>query len=186
MGPKARRYLAGCRFRPDEFKKLSSERRLERPFAVGSVAFTLYSDERSCSIWVGGTKHMPIETLIVDDSDSFRRVLGGRLERLGCQIVGEARTAAEGLDLFRARNPRLVTLDLVMPGSEQMSADDLFLTIRQESPATTIVIISTHSRGLNASHFLSAGAVAYVEKTFMSFDQLSATLKGVFPELGEP
>ena len=129
---------------------------------------------------------MPVETLIVDDSDTFRRILGARLERIGCQIIGEARTAAEGLDLFRARNPRLVTLDLVMPGSEQFSADDLFLTIRRESPPTAIVILSTHSRDANAEHFLAAGAVAYMEKNFISFDRLADTLKGVFPELGAP
>jgi two-component system chemotaxis response regulator CheY len=129
---------------------------------------------------------MPVKTLIVDDSDTFRRILGARLERIGCQIIGEARTAAEGLDLFRARNPRLVTLDLVMPGSEQFSADDLFLTIRRESPPTAIVILSTHSRDANAEHFLAAGAVAYMEKNFISFDRLADTLKGVFPELGAP
>ena len=129
---------------------------------------------------------MPVETLIVDDSDTFRRILGARLERIGCQIIGEARTAAEGLDLFRARNPRLVTLDLVMPGSEQFSVDDLFLTIRRESPPTAIVILSTHSRDANAEHFLAAGAVAYMEKNFISFDRLADTLKGVFPELGAP
>jgi len=108
------------------------------------------------------------------------------LERIGCQIVGEARTAAEGLDLFRARNPHLVTLDLVMPGSEQFSADDLFFTIRRESPPTTIVILSTHPRGSNADRFLAAGAVAYMEKSFISFDQLAITLNSVFPELAAP
>ena len=129
---------------------------------------------------------MPIETLIVDDSEIFRRILGARLESMGCEIVGEARTAAEGLDLFRSLSPRLVTLDLVMPGSEQLGADDLFTTIRKESPTTAIVVISTHSRDANAEHFLAAGAVAYMEKNFISFDRLADTLEGVFPELGAP
>jgi len=113
-------------------------------------------------------------------------VLRAHLERIGCQIVGEARSATEGLDLFRARNPHLVTLDLVMPGSEQFSANDLFFTMRRESPPTTIVILSSHPRGSNAEHFLAAGAVAYMEKSFISFDQLAITLKSVFPELAAP
>lgn len=129
---------------------------------------------------------MLIETLIVDDSDTFRRTLRARLESMGCKIVGEARTAVEGLDLFRALNPRLVTLDLLMPGSEKMRADALFLAIRVESPETAIVVISTHPRDPNAAHFLAAGAVAYLEKSFMSFDRLGVTLKTVFPELGDP
>ena len=128
----------------------------------------------------------PVETLIVDDSETFRRILGARLERLGCQIVGEARTAAEGLDFFRACKPRLVTLDIVMPGSEQLSVGDLFTSMRKESPATAIVILSTHPRDANAERFLAGGAVAYMEKTFMNFDQLAVTLKSVFPELAAP
>ena len=127
---------------------------------------------------------MPVETLIVDDSDTFRRILGTRLQQLGCTIVAEARTAAQGLDLFRTHQPRLVTLDLLMPGSDQLTANDLFTRIREESPATVIIIISTHSRDPNASHFLAAGALAYMEKNFMNFDQLAAKLKAAFPEIG--
>src|ERR1700736_6323338 len=118
---------------------------------------------------------MPIETLIVDDSDTFRRILRARLENMGCKIVAEARTAAEGIELFRAHGPRLVTLDLVMPEAEKMGADALFLAIRTESPETAIVVISTHPRDPNAAHFLAAGAVAYMEKSFMSFDRLAVT-----------
>ena len=129
---------------------------------------------------------MLVKTLIVDDSDTFRRVLRARLERIGCKIVGEARTAAEAMELFHVHNPHLVTLDLVMPESEQLSADALFLAIRSESPETAIVIISTHARDPNASHFLSAGAIAYIEKNFMSFDLLAARLKSAFPDMGAP
>ena len=126
---------------------------------------------------------MPVETLIIEDSDTFRRILGAWLERLGFQIVGEARSAAEGLELFHAYNPSLVTLDLVMPDFEHLSPSDLFFTIRRESPGTAIVVISAHSRNSSAQRFLAAGAVAYMEKNFMSFDQLAATLKSVFPGL---
>jgi DNA-binding NarL/FixJ family response regulator len=126
---------------------------------------------------------MPVDTLIIEDSDTFRRILGAWLERLGLKIVGEARSATEGLELFHAHNPSLVTLDLVMPGFEHLSASDLFFTMRQESPGTAIVVISAHPRNSNARHFLAAGAVAYMEKNFMSFDQLAVTLKSVFPGL---
>ena len=130
-----------------------------------------------------GAIHLSIETLIVDDSDAFRRVLQARLENIGCKVVGEARTASEGLALFRSLRPRLITLDLVMPGSEDTNAETLFQTIRRESPGTAMLVISVSRRDLNAAHFLAAGAVAYLEKNFMNFDRLAITLKGVFPEL---
>jgi DNA-binding NarL/FixJ family response regulator len=126
---------------------------------------------------------VPVETLIVDDSDVFRRILRARLEHIGCTIVGEARSAGEGLDLFHALKPRLVTIDLVMPKPEEMSVDRLFCIIRQESPVTAIVVISSHPKDPNAADFLVAGALAYVEKNFMSFDRLAVTLRTAFPEL---
>jgi DNA-binding NarL/FixJ family response regulator len=128
---------------------------------------------------------LPVETLIIDDSDTFRRILRARLESIGCEIVGEAYSAAEGLELFRAHRPRLVTLDLIMPESEKMDADALFLAVRKESPETAIVVISANRRDLNASHFLAAGAIAYLDKSFMNFDRMTDTLKRVFPELGQ-
>jgi two-component system chemotaxis response regulator CheY len=126
---------------------------------------------------------MPVSVLMVDDSADFRFLLRKRLEMMGCRIVAEATDSESGLELFRAHQPRLVTLDLLMPDSPNFTAKELFRTIRSESPQTTILVISTHSRASNASSFLAEGAAAYVEKSFMNFDEVRKKLQTIFPEL---
>ena len=53
------------------------------------------------------------------------------------KVVAEARNAREGLELFHATRPRLVTLDLMMPDAPEYMPFDLFRQIRRESPQFT-------------------------------------------------
>jgi DNA-binding NarL/FixJ family response regulator len=129
---------------------------------------------------------MAVEVLIVDDSDDFRFLLRRRLVSYGCEVVAEATNAREGLALFRAKRPRLVTLDLMMPDAPEFVAQDLFRQIRRESPQTAIVIVSVQRAGSNASNFLSEGALAYWEKAFLNFDDVRRRLSHVFPDLTTP
>ena len=129
---------------------------------------------------------MSVRTLIVDDSEMFRAVLARRLQSVGCTIVGAAPSAVEGLQLFRSLEPDVVTLDLVMPGMEDYDSKHLFQDIRNESPDTSIIVISAQSKDANASWFLGHGALGYLEKSFMNFDDLRRRLKLAFPELDRP
>ena len=129
---------------------------------------------------------MTVEVMIVDDSADFRFLLRKRLESYGCEVVAEATNAREGLALFRAKRPRLVTLDLMMPDAPEFVAYDLFRQIRRESPQTAIVIVSVQRAGINASNFLSEGALAYWEKSFLNFDEVRRRLSHVFPDMKMP
>src|SRR5438445_13142077 len=56
--------------------------------------------------------HRPtIPTLVVEDSATTRAILRERLAKIGCRVVGEADTPAEGLKLLRELHPKLITLD---------------------------------------------------------------------------
>ena len=125
---------------------------------------------------------MAVATLIVDDSGDTRTWLRHHLEELGCDVVGEATNAAEGLRLFEALRPQLVTLDLVMPNIDGMTAMDLFHRMSQEDADTSVLIVSV--RPLGDSHdFLKMGAIGYLEKPFIDFDQVGKLLRDCFPEL---
>ena len=126
---------------------------------------------------------MAVTVLMVDDSADFRFLLRKRLEQIGCRIIAEAADSESGLKLFRAHRPQLVTLDLLMPDSPKFTSKELFRSIRSEAPDTAIVVISTQSRSSNASSFLAAGAAAYVEKSFMNFDEVRKKLRAIFPEI---
>ena len=129
---------------------------------------------------------MAVEVMIVDDSEEFRYLLRKRLESCGCEIVAEAANAREGLELFRGKRPRLVTLDLLMPDDPEFVPRDLFRQIRRESPQTAIVVISVLRANSNASTFLREGALAYWEKSFLNFDDVRRRLAHVFPEMKTP
>jgi DNA-binding NarL/FixJ family response regulator len=126
---------------------------------------------------------MAVSVLIVDDSADFRFLLRKRLEQMGCRIVAEAVDSESGLAMFREHWPQVVTLDLMMPDSHNFTAKELFRTIRREDPQVAILVISTHSKSSNASSFLAGGATAYVEKSFMNFDEVRKKLRTIFPEI---
>jgi PAS domain S-box-containing protein len=75
-----------------------------------------------------------ITVLVVDDDDGVRRALVRMLERLGC-VVKQASSAADGLALVeRGLRPRLVVLDLVMPGMSGIEALPRFRGLAPDVP----------------------------------------------------
>lgn len=125
---------------------------------------------------------MAVTTLIVDDSAVARDWLWRKLADLGCQVVGAAESAAEGLRRFEALRPRLVTLDIMMPEIDGMTALELLGWIRQEDADAAVLVVS--ARPLADSHvFLRRGAIGYLEKPFVDFAQTARLLRTWFPEL---
>ena len=112
-----------------------------------------------------------------------RRMLRARLETLGCTIVGEAENPNQGLKLFRELNPQIVTLDLVMPQFDDLNTEGLFKIIRAENPGASVIVISSSSRAMTAMNYLSQGAIAYLEKPFVNFDQLREKLDSLYPQM---
>jgi len=78
--------------------------------------------------------------------------------------------------------PRLVTLDILMPEIDGITAMDLFCRIRREDPDVAVLVISV--RPLADSHnFLKLGAIGYLEKPFIDFEEAAEILRAYFPEL---
>jgi two-component system chemotaxis response regulator CheY len=127
--------------------------------------------------------HGGIKTLIVEDSIPTRRMLRARMETLGCVIVGEAENPTQGLKLFRELDPQVVTLDLIMPQVDEFNTEQLFKIIREEKPDTSVIVISSSSKAMTAATYISHGAVAYLEKPFVNFDQLREKLDALYPDL---
>jgi two-component system chemotaxis response regulator CheY len=124
-----------------------------------------------------------VTTLIVDDSGDSRQWLRHKLEGIGCVIVGEAESAAEGLARFEALRPRLVTLDIMMPEIDGMTALELLRRIGREDHEAAVLVVSV--RPLADSHdFMKLGAIGYLEKPFIDFAEAAKLLRAYFPELG--
>lgn len=107
----------------------------------------------------------PLAVLVVDDSALTREALRRTLElepRL--RVVGEARTGEEAVALARTLAPRLVTMDLNMPGMGGLKAIE---AIMAERPTPIVVISERSSTGQVDLNYeaLSRGALELVPKS---------------------
>lgn len=128
---------------------------------------------------------MAVTALIVDDSAFAREVIAYHLRETRCTVVGEANNAAEGLKLFRKLNPDIVTVDLLMPISENVDAATLIKTMKQERSRVAIIVVSTIPFEKTMQNFLDQGVMAYIVKPFTeySFRNTQLKLSRAFPEL---
>lgn len=102
-----------------------------------------------------------ISVILVDDTQSIRRLLRTLLERSGAfKVVGEAINGAEAVNVAGARQPDLVVLDHFMPVMDGMEAIPL---IRASAPSSRIVMLSSVSSERLVAKALKTGAVAYLD-----------------------
>jgi len=103
-----------------------------------------------------------ITVLIVDDHDLFRAGLRSRLENESdIQPVGEAGTAEQAVVKARALQPDIVLLDLMMP---RKSGVEAIPEIKQVSPTTRVLVISSQAAPSAVRQALAAGASGYLPK----------------------
>jgi DNA-binding NarL/FixJ family response regulator len=119
--------------------------------------------------------------LIVDDHEIFRRGLRALLEpSLEWQICGEAVDGLDAVEQCLALKPDIVVLDVSMPRLNGLEAARL---IRKQSPEPRIVIITQHDSPQIRSAALEAGARAFVTKSSVGSDLVSA-MRNIIQELG--
>jgi len=139
-------------------------------------------------LWIFGVlgscaQAVAVRTLIIEDSSAARNFLKLRFTEIGCEVIGEAGDASEGLKLIRELRPQLVSLDLLLPLVNEIDALTLFRTVRKESPETKFIVISASSRATERASFMREGAVEYFEKPFFNFQALVGKLAQFFPEI---
>jgi two-component system response regulator NreC len=113
-----------------------------------------------------------IRVLLADDHAVFREGVRLLLETRGeFEVVGEAATGNEAVDLVRSLRPDVVLMDIGMPGMNGLEATHL---IRTESPASRVLILTMHGTDEYFFNALDAGASGYVLKEAASSDLVSA------------
>jgi two-component system nitrate/nitrite response regulator NarL len=103
-----------------------------------------------------------ISVLLVDDHTLFRSGIRSLLQRHPefC-VVGEAADGFEGIKLALQLRPRVVLLDLNMPG---MSGVETLQLLRQDSPDSAVVMLTVSEDAEDLSVALKAGASGYLLK----------------------
>jgi two-component system LytT family response regulator len=85
-----------------------------------------------------------IPAVIADDEPGMRRVLREVLERAGgFSLVGEAASGPELLEMVERLRPRLVFLDVEMPG---LSGVECARLIQDTDPATVLIFATAHEQ----------------------------------------
>jgi two-component system, OmpR family, alkaline phosphatase synthesis response regulator PhoP len=100
--------------------------------------------------------------LVIDDDPAIHRVLRKTFESSGFELAA-ARDGHAALDVFRAEAPRVVILELRLPG---MSGPDLCREIRSRSSTVPILVLSSASDEFDKVLLLELGADDYITKPF--------------------
>lgn len=117
-----------------------------------------------------------LTVLIVDDHFVVRSGLAASLELDDAiKVVGEAERGEEVVAAYRQLRPRVVLMDLQLPGTSGIAAT---ADLRAHDAAARVLIFSTFARDDEIQAALDAGALGYLQKS-ASRDELLAALRTV-------
>jgi DNA-binding response OmpR family regulator len=104
-----------------------------------------------------------VERILVIDADpELQRAVRHALEPAGYTVV-PGFDGCTAMNIFRATVPRLVVLDIRLPGK---SGEDICREIRNESTSVPILVLSAVSEEIDKVLLLELGADDYVTKPF--------------------
>ncbi len=117
----------------------------------------------------------PARIVIADDHELARAGLRAMLtDQRGFELVGEASNGQEALLLCRRLQPDLALIDVRMPGMDGLST---CRAVKQECPATSVILVTMHANPEYLFEALKAGAAGYVLKDVSQRELISAVQK---------
>jgi DNA-binding NarL/FixJ family response regulator len=114
----------------------------------------------------------PARLVIADDHELVRAGLRMMLTgQWGLEVVGEAANGREALTLCRRLQPDLALIDVRMPEQDGL---ETCRAIKQECPATSVILVTMHENPKYLLEALKAGAAGYVFKDISQRELISA------------
>ncbi len=119
---------------------------------------------------------MTIKVLIADDHKLFRQGLVGLMETLDVvEVVGEAATGREAIQLAEQLQPDIILMDIYMPEGDGLQATK---EIREKLPRIKVVMLTSSENDEHLFHAVQLGASGYLLKN-LDASQLSGLLTSV-------
>ena len=104
----------------------------------------------------------PITVLIVDDHEVVRKGIRGYLDTLPeYDVVGEAESGEQAVELVTQLVPDVILMDLMLPGMDGVEATRI---VKNTSPRTQIVVLTSYHDDTLIFPALKAGAISYILK----------------------
>ena len=98
--------------------------------------------------------------IVVDDSSFQRTIVQNTIENW-FDVIGTASDGKKAIEVFREKRPDVITMDIMMP---EMNGIESLRRIKDISPETTIVMVTSVSQDEKMREAAKAGADGYVTK----------------------
>lgn len=121
---------------------------------------------------------MKLRVLLADDHPLFRDGVASLLRARGYEIVGEAGTGLEALDLVRRTQPDLVLMDIHMPELDGLATTRVIVS---EMPQVRVVMLTVSDDDDDVFEAIKSGAQGYLLKsadTRSFFDSIESAARG--------
>ncbi|WP_017793974.1 response regulator transcription factor [Leucobacter salsicius] len=99
--------------------------------------------------------------VLVDDHPLFRKGLIALLRANNHEVVGEAASGLEAIQVVAREHPNLVIMDLSMPEMGGIEATEMLTAV---DPNLRVVVVTLHDDEATVARALRAGASAYATK----------------------
>jgi DNA-binding NarL/FixJ family response regulator len=119
------------------------------------------------------TDHI-VRVVLVDDHELIRKGLAMAFTpEAGTEVVGEAGSVAEALEVCRETTPDAVVTDLQLPDGTGL---DIVRRLRRETPGLGLVVLTMHSGDDQIFAAMEAGASGFVGKDAPAGEVVRATI----------
>lgn len=113
---------------------------------------------------------------MIDDQESFRSAARLVIDMSdGFELIGEAESAEEGLELAASLAPDLVLMDIGLPGIDGLEATRRLVGLAD----ARVIVLSTYEAAEYEPRALAAGALAFISKSDFGPDVLRQAWESV-------
>jgi two-component system chemotaxis response regulator CheY len=121
-----------------------------------------------------GASTSKIKIAVIEDSDLIRKSIVDALEKEGYQVIGNAKTAKEAMQIIANGQAQLFIVDVVLP---EVSGIELAKKINESSMSVKIIMMSSLNLESIVIESISNGAVDFISKPFEMSDMINAVKK---------
>jgi len=105
---------------------------------------------------------MSIKTLVIEDNENNRYLIGYILKKYGHEVV-EATSGEEGVEIALKERPDLILMDIQLPGMDGLEATRQ-IRASETNGGIPIIALTSYAMTGDKERALKAGCTGYIEK----------------------